>query len=418
MHVGHGLVVDAVVEFGLDFLEDLDGAFDMTDVVSRRGDDAEHDLALGHNGVGHDGTEDAVVLAKVDHAVAALIDIAREEDGSDGRLRDTRVETLGLEALLKRGGQRPELFAVFGVLVDDFETALDTPNDGHGERFGVDLAAHVHAEVHDDIGIVAADETADDGHGFGESAEIEVDFVGTVEISVRAVTFGTHNAHTVSIVDEDAEVELLFKSHNLVERAEVAFHAVNTLGSHEDAAALLLGESRGLDELLAKRLDVVVLVFEAFGARYAETVDETSMRLAIVDDDVAERHHGVENGNLALVAEVEEVAIFLMSKLAEHRLDLLVEVGIARHGTGTHGISQTPAASTLLVGSADFGIIGEAEVVVKAPVENFFAVELHFGAKFAFEVGEIEIAVGIFLILTERAAGGLFDSVENIFHIA
>ena len=303
------------------------------------------------------------------------------------------------------------------MLVDDFQTALDAPNDRHRQALGIDLRAHIEAQVGDDVLVVAADEAADDGHRLGEGAEVEVNLVLAVEVRVRAAAFGTHNAHTVGIVDQDAEVELLLQSHNLVQRTQVAFHTIHTLGGHQNAAALLLGQRRGLGQLLAKALDVVVLIFETLGTRHAETVDQAGVSLAVVDDDVAQADDGVEDANLSLIAEVEQVAVLLVRILAQHRLNLLVQSGMAAHHTGTHRIGQAPAAGTLLVGGAHLRVVGQTQIVVQAPVQHLLAVERHLGTQLALELRKIEIAIGQLAILSQRTAGRLFDSFKNILHI-
>ena len=385
--------------------------------VDSRRDDAQHNLALRHDGINHDRAEDTVVLAQVDNDVRALVHIAREEDRRDGAFGDTRVEALGLQRLLQMGREFPQLLTVLGMLVDNLQTALDTPNDRHRQALGVDLRAHIEAQIGDDILIVAADKAADDGHSLGESAEIEVNVVGAVEVGVRTATLGTHNAHTVGIVDKDAEVELLLQSNNLVQRTEVAFHTVDTFGSHQYAAALLLGQSSGLSQLLAQALDVVVLIFETLGTRHAETVDQAGVSLAVIDDDIAQADNGIKDTDLTLIAEVEQVAVFFVRVLAQHSLNLLVQSRVTRHHTGTHRISQTPAACTFLVGGAHLRIVGQTQVVVKAPVQDLLAVERHLGTQLAFELREIKIAIGQLAILSQRTAGRFFDSFKNIFHI-
>ena len=97
MHVGHGFVVFASVQFLLNLLEHADGAVGLFAGVCCGGDDSEHNLALRYHGVNHNGAENAVILTQVYDHVGALVHIAREENRCDGRLGDTGVEALGLE---------------------------------------------------------------------------------------------------------------------------------------------------------------------------------------------------------------------------------------------------------------------------------------------------------------------------------
>ena len=96
-------------------LESFDRLLDILERMSRRGNDAQDDLALRDDGIDHDRAEDTVVLAQVDHQVGSLRHTALEEDGGHGRIGDADVETVLLEAALQSADDLPQLLLIWSV---------------------------------------------------------------------------------------------------------------------------------------------------------------------------------------------------------------------------------------------------------------------------------------------------------------
>ena len=93
-----------------------------------------------------------------------------------------------------------------------------------------------------------------------------------------------------------------------------------------------------------------------------------------------------------------------------------MQFGLARHHTGAHRVSQAPAGGGIGVGFAHFGVIGQAEIVVDAPANHFFAFENHAITQFAFELGKHVVTFGYFGVLAQ-GAGLLENTIEQIHYL-
>ena len=220
----------------------------------------------------------------------------------------------------------------------------------------------------------------------------------------------------MGIVDQKAELEILFQGHDLVELAQVAFHAEDTLGDHEHAAVLLFGQVGGMLQLQAQRLHVVVAVYETLALVQAQAVDDAGMRFGIVDHHVARRQQAVDDRNHALITEVQQEGVLLADELGQFALETLVVDGLAAHHAGAHRGRHAELCGTLGVGLADFGVVGQPEVIVQTPVEHLLAPESHVGADIAFQFGERVITVGVRHVLTDGATCIFLQACKNINH--
>ena len=325
------------------------------------------------------------------------------------------VESHLPEAFLQAAGHLPQVRAALVALgaVDDLE-ALDAAfHDGHREGLRIDLGAHVVAQVVDDV-LVGSHETADGGHGLRIGADVQVHPVHHPEVLGGAAAVGAHHAETVGVVDHEAEVVLLLQGHDLVQDAQGAGHAEHALGDHEDAAAAFLGHLGGAGEDAVAVLRVVVAELELVADMEADAVQQAGVALGVIDDDVVPAHQGVDRGEDALVAEVEQEGGLLLLEVGEHPLELLVEGRLAGHHPAAHRVGHAPAGGGLAVDLADLGMVRQAQVVVQAPAQDFLPGEAHVGAEFALEFGECEISVGLVAVLADGTAGGTANLFENV----
>jgi len=90
--------------------------------------------------------------------------------------------------------------------------------------------------------------------------------------------------------------------------------------------------------------------------------------------------------------------------------------GLAAHHAGAHRGRHAELRGTLGVGLADFGVVGQPEVVVQTPVEHLLAPESHVGADIAFQFGESVITVGVRHVLTDGATCIFLKACKNINH--
>ena len=225
---------------------------------------------------------------------------------------------------------------------------------------------------------------------------------------------GAHHAEAVGVVDHEAEAVLLLQGHDLVQDAQGAGHAEHALGDHEDAAAALLGHLGGAGEDAVAVLRVVVAELELVADVEADAVQQAGVALGVIHDDVVPAHQGVDRGEDALVAEVEQEGGLLLLEVGEHPLELLVEGRLAGHHAAAHRVGHAPAGGGLGIDLADLGMVRQAQIVVQAPAQDFLPGETHVGTELTFELGESEIAVGLLAVLADGTAGGTAYLFENI----
>ena len=140
------------------------------------------------------------------------------------------------------------------------------------------------------------------------------------------------------------------------------------------------------------------------------------MRLGIVDHHVARIEQTVDDRDHALVAEVEQEGVLLADEGGQFALELLVVFGLAAHHAGAHRRGHAELGRALGVGFAHLGMVGQAEVVVQAPVEHHLPAEAHVGAELTLQFGECEIAVRIGHVLPDGASGIFLQTCKNIHH--
>jgi hypothetical protein len=58
-------------------------------------------------------------------------------------------------------------------------------------------------------------------------------------------------------------------------------------------------------------------------------------------------------------------------------------------------------------------VVGQSQIVVQTPGQDFLATELHFWMNLPFELGEHEITMSFFTILAQRAHVGVY-LIKNI----
>ena len=380
-----------------------------------RGDDTEDDHALRDHRVDDHRAEDLVILAQVLGHLRGLGHAAEDVDRRHAGLGLADVEAFLLEAVLDGVGDLPAFRAERVALrgIDDLHALHVADHERHRQRLGVHLAAHVGAQIVDDL-VRAGDEAADRGHRLGEGADVEVDVVHAAQLLGGAAAVRAQQAEAVGVVDHDTEFVFLLQRGDLIQDAERAGHAEHALGDQQHAAAVLLRHLAGAGEDFLAVGDVVVTIFVLFADVQADAVQQAGVALGVIDDDVVARGQRVDRGHDALVAEVVEERVLLLLEFGEGLLELLVIAGMAAHHAGAHRVRQAPLRRRVGVRLADSRVVGQAQVVVQAPVEHRGAVEDHVGAEFALQTGIHIVAEALLEILSDRAAAVAFDSVKNV----
>ena len=169
-----------------------------------------------------------------------------------------------------------------------------------------------------------------------------------------------------------------------------------------------------MGELLAAGFHVVVRIYEALARVQPQPVDDAGMRLRVVDHHVAAREQRVDDRDHSLIAVVEQEGVGLAHESGQLALELLVPLGLSAHHAGPHRIGHAELGGRLGVGLAHLRMVGQAQIVVQAPVQHLAAAEDHVRADFALELRERVVAVAQLLVLADRTPGILFESFENI----
>jgi len=109
-----------------------------------------------------------------------------EDDGGDGRFAGgggaaSGVEACGGELLLEVGGVGPEAGDALGLVFEEVEGGDAGGGDRGRVRGGEEEGASAVVEVVDEVA-GAADVAAEGADGFGEGADLDVYFVGDVEV--------------------------------------------------------------------------------------------------------------------------------------------------------------------------------------------------------------------------------------------
>ena len=168
----------------------------------------------------------------------------------------------------------------------------------------------------------------------------------------------------------------------------VASHAEDPFVTTSDAAAGLVCEVLGTNELLLKAVHVVVLEHKALALVQTNAVHHAGMRLTVVHNDIVARHERLNGGLASLVTKVEQERIFLLHEVCEFLFKGFVFGGLARHHAGAHGVAHAPLSRSFCIDFADFWVVGKTEVVVDAPNKKLFSSEGHAVADFSLQLGE------------------------------
>ena len=213
----------------------------------------------------------------------------------------------------------------------------------------------------------------------------------------------THESESVGVIDHETERIFFLQGDDVAEDSHGAGHAEDSLGYDKDAAAILIGDSfRPLEHLLEIHYVVMTeLVF--FPDMETDSVKEAGVALCIIDNDVMTAGEGIYGGDDSLIAEVEEEGIFLLLEIGEHLFQPLMLAGVPRKHPRAHRISQAPFGCSLCIHPAYFGMVGQAEIVVQAPVEHRNPVESHMRAQFALKTRIHVVAESLLEILSDRA---------------
>jgi hypothetical protein len=350
-------------------------------------DGANAGFALGDGWEGYAGGHNACVEegAGEVHGAAAVAD----DDGSDGGFTfgscvAADVEACIGELLLEVGGVGPEAFDSFGLGLEDVEGGDACRGDRGWMRGGEEEGAGTVVEVVDEIA-TAADVATEGSDGFGECADLDVDFVGGVKVIDGAATVATKDSARVGVVDHHDGAVLFAEIGELVDGPDVAVHGEDAVGDEELAAGLVLDL---LEELLGVG-DVFVAEDFDLCSREACAVDDAGVVELVGEDEVFFAEDAGDGAGVGGEAGLEDDA----GLDALEGGDLFFELYVDVHGAGDGADCSGAYAVFFCGGDGGFfeaRVVAEAEVVVGGEVDDTLAVVGADGGLLIVEYAQLE----------------------------
>ena len=191
-----------------------------------------------------------------------------------------------------------------------------------------------------------------------------VDLVHHPVVLGRAPAGGAQEAGGVAVVDHHQRIVLLGQGRDLVQFRDVAVHAEGAVGGDQPGTAI----PRGLQGLF-QRLHVAVRVAVALGLAQADAVDDRGVVEGVRDDGVLRAEQGLEQAAVGIETRGVEDRVVGAEKVRNGSLELLVQV--LRAADEPHaGETEAMIVQRLVGGGDDVRVVGEAEVVVGAKVDE------------------------------------------------
>jgi hypothetical protein len=292
-----------------------------------------------------------------------------DDERNDLRARAADVEALVSELVAERCGIGCELLHATGLLLEQLERGERAGDRRRGKRRREDERARRVDEVAGHCA-VAGHERAVGAERLPERADDHVDLVLEARLGDSAAPAGTDGSGPVSLVDHHAQPVARRKLDDPLERRHVAVHREHAVGDDQRPTALRL-----LDAPL-EMVEIAVVVDEHVGAREPAAVDDRGVVELIGEHDVAgasERRGHADVGEVARAEQQRRLA-------ALERGEALLEAAMDRHRArdqARRACADAPPHRRVGGRRAHTGMIGQAEVVIRAQQQYRLAVEQH-----------------------------------------
>ena len=349
------------------------------------GDHPEHHQPRRDDRPGDAGTEDLVLAQVGEHFHAHFLQVLANgsEHGADGGIAGTDVVAEVPQAVFEMVGALPHHLPPV-ITVDNFlEGHLQGFHIGHREGLGEYLGPGVVGDPVAHLG-AGGGVAADGSKGFGEGAEVEVDFLLDTQVIGGAPAFLADNADAVGIVDEYPGVVFAGQGGDTLQVGQVAGHAVDALGEDHHAAFAVLVDA------LENRLEVVHVIvteesdigFSGVGALGAESgIHDAGMGQLVHNQGIIGSGEGNDSSQDAHISVVEQEGIFLLGMLGQGFLQGQVIAGGAAHHPAAHRGTDRPLVGGFHGGGFDLRIMGQADIVVHRPHDILLTLVIHPGAR-------------------------------------
>ena len=183
----------------------------------------------------------------------------------------------------------------------------------------------------------------------------------------HAVSGLAHNAGGVAFIHHDQRVVFVCQFVNLIQRAHVAVHGKDAIGS-DDA------EARGLRfaELLLQVCHVGILVSETLRLAQAHTVNDGGVVECIADDGIFLCQQRLKQAAIGIETRGIKNSILGAEEVRDGTFQLFVRVLCAADETyRRHAVPSSVHAP--FGGFYQFLVVSQTEVVVGAEIYHFFA---------------------------------------------
>ncbi len=281
----------------------------------------------------------------------------------------------------------PETGPELRLRLEHVQDGQDRGDRGRRRRGAEDQRPGVVLDVGDDR-LRAGHDAADRGEGLAEGAHDQVDLAFEAEVLGRAAAVRAEDADAVGVVDEDPGPVLPGQRDDARQVGDVALHAEDAVDDDELAGP---GIERGEQPL--EVLHVVVAVLVDGRERQAAGVDDAGVDHAVDEDVVALPGDRGDDAEVGLVARAEGQGGLAVQELGQPLLELLVEVD--RAGQEARAAGPDPVAVDRRLGRRlGQGMIGQAEVVVRADHDHRPAPDLDAVPDRLLDGGEVGVQVG------------------------
>ena len=188
-------------------------------------------------------------------------------------------------------------------------------------------------------------------------------------VFVRATAGLAHEADRVGIIDHDEGVVFVGEVADALQIGDEPIHREHPVGSDELEAGL---GGVGFLQLQLEVFEVVVLVTVALRLAEPDPVDDRRMIQLVGDDGILRAEQGLEQAAIGVETGGVEDGVVGAEELGEGRLEVLVY--LLRAADETHGgEAVAPAVKRRVRGGDEFGMVGEAQVIVGAEIQHFLA---------------------------------------------
>ena len=239
--------------------------------------------------------------------------------------------------------------------------------DHRRDRVGEQIRARTLAQHGDDLLLAGGEATYGAAEALAQGAGQDFDLSAEIETFGGTAARLADHAGRVGLVDHHHGVVLGGQGVDLVERGNVAVHREDAVG-HDDAVTLGLGGLQAVFQLV--HVGVGVAVALGFAQTYA--VDDRGVVERIGNDGVVLVEQRFENAAVGIEAGGVEDGVFRAEEFGDLLLEFLVQVaGTADEADGRHAVAV--GVERLLGGFHQLGVVGQAEIVVGAEIQDILA---------------------------------------------